>query len=179
MVLDEAAALSDDTRVRFAALVHDLGKGTTPPAEWPSHHGHEERSVALIEALASRLRVPGDHRDLAVIVARYHGIVHRAFELRAGTLLEFMERADAFRRPERFEQALLACEADARGRAGLERNPYPQRAYVLAARAAAAALKPTPEDLETRNGAKIAERLRQRRLHVLDALRRQSKPQQD
>jgi tRNA nucleotidyltransferase (CCA-adding enzyme) len=179
MVLDEAAALSDDTRVRFAALVHDLGKGTTPPAEWPSHHGHEERSVALIEALASRLRVPGDHRDLAVIVARYHGIVHRAFELRAGTLLEFMERADAFRRPERFEQALLACEADARGRAGLARNPTPQRAYVLAARAAAAALKPTPEDLETRNGAKIAERLRQRRLHVLDALRRQSKPQQD
>src|SRR6202011_4576374 len=75
MVLDEAVALSDDARVRFAALVHDLGKGTTPQTEWPSHHGHEERSVALIEALASRLRVPGDYRDLAVIVARYHGIV--------------------------------------------------------------------------------------------------------
>ena len=177
MVLDQAAALSDDAKVRFAALVHDLGKGTTSPSEWPSHRGHEERSVALIEALSSRLRVPGDYRDLAVIVARYHGIVHRAFELRAKTLLEFMERADAFRRPERFEQALLACEADARGRAGLERNPYPQREYVLAARAAAAAVKPTPEDLETRDGATIAERLHKRRLDVLDTLRQRSNPQ--
>ena len=89
-------------------------------SEWPSHRGHEERSVALIEALAARLRIPSEYRELAVIVARYHGIVHRAFELKPKTILEFMERADAFRRPERFAQALLACEADSRGRAGLE-----------------------------------------------------------
>jgi tRNA nucleotidyltransferase (CCA-adding enzyme) len=179
MVLDEAVALSDDARVRFAALVHDLGKGTTPQAEWPSHHGHEERSVALIEALAGRLRVPGDYRDLAVIVARYHGIVHRAFELRASTLLEFMERADAFRRADRFAQALLACEADARGRTGLESNPYPQREYVLAARDAAAAIKPTADDIATRNGAQIAERLHKRRIHALSAMRERSRPHQD
>ena len=116
MVLDQAVRLSADARVRFAALVHDLGKGTTPRAEWPAHHGHEERSVALIEALAARLRIPGDYRELAVIVARYHGIVHRAFELKPRTVLDFIERADALRRPERFGQALLACEADARGR---------------------------------------------------------------
>src|SRR3984957_3381867 len=135
MVLDQASALSGDPRVRFAALVHDLGKARTPPSEWPGHRGHEERSVALIEALAARLRVPGDYRDLAVIVARYHGIVHRAFELRPKTALEFMERSDAFRRPERFAQALLACEADSRGRGGLQSAPYPQRQYLLAARA--------------------------------------------
>jgi tRNA nucleotidyltransferase (CCA-adding enzyme) len=171
MVLDQATALSDDTRTRFAALVHDLGKGTTPRSEWPSHRGHEERSIALIEALAARLRLPSDYRELALIVARYHGIVHRAFELRATTLLEFMERADAFRRPERFDQALLACEADARGRTGLEKNPYPQRAYVSAARNAAAAVKPAPEDIAAHAGAKIAEHLRQRRVEAIARLR--------
>ena len=171
MVLDQAGALSDDPRVRFAAAVHDLGKGTTPRAEWPSHRGHEERSVHLIEDLADRLRVPGDYRDLALIVARFHGHVHRAFELRPSTLLEFLERADAFRRAERFAQALLACEADARGRAGLELDPYPQRAYVAAARDAAAAIKPAAEDIATRNGEKIAAAVHERRLRAITELR--------
>jgi tRNA nucleotidyltransferase (CCA-adding enzyme) len=153
MVLDQAARLSEDTAVRFAALVHDLGKGTTPRSEWPGHRGHEERSVALIEALAGRLRVPGDYRELAVIVARYHGIAHRAFELRPKTIVEFIEKSDALRRPERFAQALLACEADSRGRAGLETDPYPQREYLLAARAAAASIKPTPAQLAASSGA--------------------------
>jgi tRNA nucleotidyltransferase (CCA-adding enzyme) len=170
MVLDQATLLSDDTRVRFAALVHDLGKGTTPRAEWPSHRGHEERGAALIDALATRLRLPGDYRDLALIVARHHGNVHRAFELRPKTLLDFMERADAFRRAERFAQALLACEADARGRTGLETQPYPQRAYVLAARAAAAAIKPSAEDL-AQSGPRIAELIHERRIHAIAALR--------
>ena len=125
MVLEQAGKLSSETKVRFAALVHDLGKGVTPHSEWPSHRGHEERSVELIETLCARLRLPGEYRDLAVLVARYHGIVHRVFELRAKTLLDFMERSDAFRRPERFAQLLLACEADARGRAGLEGQPLP------------------------------------------------------
>lgn len=176
MVLDQAVALSEDTTVRFAALVHDLGKGTTPRSQWPSHRGHEERSVALIDALAARLRLPGGFRELAAIVARYHGIVHRAFELRANTLLEFMERADAFRRPERFERALLACEADARGRTGLENNPYPQRGYVIAARDAAAAIRLTPEDIAAHSGAKIAAHLRRRRVQAIEALRDRKTP---
>src|ERR1700689_3392714 len=174
MALDQAALLSADAKVRFAVLVHDLGKGTTPRAEWPGHRGHEERSVALIEALASRLRIPNEYRELAIIVARYHGIVHRAFELRAKTILEFMERADAFRRPERFAQALLACEADSRGRAGLENAPYPQREYLLEARDAAAAVKPSAEDIAAHAGAKIAERLHQQRAQVIAELRQQS-----
>jgi tRNA nucleotidyltransferase (CCA-adding enzyme) len=154
-------------------LVHDLGKGTTPTAQWPGHSGHEERSVELIDALASRLRVPSDHRELALIVARYHGIVHRAFELKPKTILEFMERADALRRPERFAQVLLACEADSRGRTGLEGRPYPQRDYLLAARAAAASIKPSPEDIAAHSGAKIAELLHRRRLRAVAAVRGQ------
>ncbi len=170
MALDQAAALTADTRVRFAALVHDLGKAVTPPSEWPRHPGHEERSVALIEALCARLRIPGDYRELALIVARYHGIVHRAFELRPNTLLKFLERADAFRRPQRFAQALLACEADARGRLGMESKPYPQREHVSSAREAAAAIRPSAEDIAASSGAGIAERLRQRRLRALSEL---------
>jgi tRNA nucleotidyltransferase (CCA-adding enzyme) len=171
MALDQAARLSEDTRVRFASLVHDLGKGTTPPAEWPGHHGHEERSVALIEALAERLRIPGEYRELAVIVARHHGIVHRAFELKPKTVLDFIERSDALRRPERFAQALLACEADSRGRTGLENKPYPQRDYILAARAAAASIKPAAEDLAVSSGPEIAEQLHRRRLQAVAAVR--------
>jgi tRNA nucleotidyltransferase (CCA-adding enzyme) len=171
LVLDQAVALSPDPRVRFAALVHDLGKGTTPRAAWPGHRGHEERSVELIETLAARLKLPADYRDLALIVARYHGNVHRAFELRPKTLLEFMERADAFRRADRFAQALLACEADARGRTGLETNPYPQRQYVLAARGAAAAIKPSAEDIAAHPGARIATLIHERRVRAIAALR--------
>jgi tRNA nucleotidyltransferase (CCA-adding enzyme) len=174
MVLDQAALLSCETKVRFAALVHDLGKGGTPHALWPSHRGHEERGVVLIEALAARLGVPGEYRELAVIVARYHGIVHRAFELRPKTILEFMERADAFRRPQRFALALLACEADSRGRTGLETRPYPQREFLHAARDAAAAIKPSAEDIAAHTGPKIAELLHRRRLEAIAALREAS-----
>jgi tRNA nucleotidyltransferase (CCA-adding enzyme) len=174
MVLEQAVLLSPETKVRFAALVHDLGKGTTPKAQWPGHRGHEERSVSLINALAERLRLPSEYRDLSIIVARFHGIVHRAFELRPATLLEFLDRADAMRRPERFAQALLACEADSRGRTGLENVPYPQRDYLLAVRAAAAAVKPSAEDIAAADGARIAERLQLRRLHAIGELRERS-----
>jgi len=170
MVLEQAALLSSEPLVRFAALVHDLGKGTTPRDEWPSHRGHEERSVALIEAMSRRLRLPGEYRDLGIIVARYHGIAHRAFELKPKTILEFMERADAFRRPERFAQALLACEADSRGRAGLETVAYPQREYLQAAQAAAAAIKPSPEEIAALPGEKIAQRVQQRRVEAIAGL---------
>jgi tRNA nucleotidyltransferase (CCA-adding enzyme) len=179
MVLDQAALLSADTKVRFAALVHDLGKATTPHSEWPGHKGHEERSVALIETLCDRLKLPGEYRDLSVIVARYHGNVHRAFELRPNTILGILEKADAFRRAERFTQALVACEADSRGRLGLEKNPYPQRQYLQAARDAAATVKPTPEDLADKAGPLIAERVHQRRLKAITELTASLKPRQD
>ncbi|MGA7822851.1 MAG: multifunctional CCA addition/repair protein, partial [Steroidobacteraceae bacterium] len=120
-----AARSGASTAVRFAALTHDLGKARTPRERWPSHHGHEEAGVPLIEALASRLKVPGAYRDLAILAARTHTLVHRALELRAATVLKLLEDADAFRRPERFAELLVACEADARGRTGLEAEPYP------------------------------------------------------
>ena len=170
LVLDQAAILSSDTAVRFAALVHDLGKGTTPKEQWPSHAGHEERSVALIEGLCARLRLPSEYRELSVIVARYHGNAHRAFELRPKTILTMLEKSDALRRPERFAQALLAFEADSRGRLGLETAPYPQRNYLQAARDAAAAIKPTPEEIAQSSGVEIAQRLHERRLRAIAAV---------
>jgi tRNA nucleotidyltransferase (CCA-adding enzyme) len=179
MVLDQAVLLSSETRVRFAALVHDLGKATTPHSEWPGHKGHEERSVALIEALCDRLKLPSDYRELGIIVARYHGNVHRAFELRPNTILAILEKVDAFRRGERFTQALVACEADSRGRLGLENNPYPQRQYLQSARDAAATVKPTPEDLADNAGPLIAERVHQRRLKSITELTATLKPRQD
>jgi tRNA nucleotidyltransferase (CCA-adding enzyme) len=126
LVLDRAARLSDDPRVRFAALVHDLGKGTTPPEEWPHHHGHEERGIGIVEALCERLRTPNDYRDLALRVARYHGDCHRAQELRPSTLLKVLKALDALRRPESLEQFLVACQADYQGRPGYEDLPYRQ-----------------------------------------------------
>jgi tRNA nucleotidyltransferase (CCA-adding enzyme) len=179
MVLDQAVLLTGDAKVRFAALVHDLGKAATPHAEWPGHKGHEERSVTLIESLCDRLKLPAEYRELSIIVARYHGNVHRAFELRPNTILGILEKADAFRRPERFAQALLACEADSRGRLGLEKNPYPQRQYLQAARDAAATIKPTPEDIADQVGPLIAERIHQRRLKAITELTSRVQPRQD
>jgi tRNA nucleotidyltransferase (CCA-adding enzyme) len=179
MVLDQAVRLSADVKVRFAALVHDLGKATTPRQEWPGHKGHEERSVALIETLCDRLKLPSEYRELSIIVARYHGNVHRAFELRPGTILGIFEKTDAFRRPERFKQALLACEADSRGRLGLEKDPYPQRQYLQAARDAAATVKPTPEDIADQVGPLIAERVHQRRLQAIAELTSRIQPRHD
>ena len=140
MVLDQAEAISTDLEVRFAALTHDLGKGTTPRHLLPGHAGHETRGLALIRGLAERLRVPRACRDLALLVAEFHTHCHRALELRAKTLLKVLERTDAFRRPDRFEQFLLTCEADARGRQGLENRSYPQADYLRGAFAAAAAV---------------------------------------
>jgi tRNA nucleotidyltransferase (CCA-adding enzyme) len=176
MVLDQAALLSADIKVRFAALVHDLGKATTPQGEWPKHKGHEERSVALIEALSDRLHLPGEYRELGVIVARYHGNVHRAFELRPETILQILEKTDAFRRPERFAQALLACEADSRGRLGLEGRPYPQREYLQAASEAAAAVKPTAEEIAGHDGIAIARKVHERRTKTIADLAARIEP---
>lgn len=130
MVLDVAAQRQFDLAIRFAALMHDIGKGTTPAEMLPRHIGHEQRGVALLQALCRRLRVPNDCRDLAVTVAAFHGKAHRAAELRPDTLLRLLHDTDALRQPARFEQFLAACECDARGRSGLEAQPYPQADYL-------------------------------------------------
>jgi tRNA nucleotidyltransferase (CCA-adding enzyme) len=173
MVLEQAAKLSDDPVVRFAALTHDLGKGTTPPEQWPRHIAHEQRGVDLVNALCDRLRIPNAYRELAVLVSRYHLDAHRVEELRPSTLLELLERLDAFRRPERFEHWVLACEADARGRKGLENRDYPQADHLRRARAAAAKVTLEPAEREGLSGQQIAEKLRQARLAALTQLRKQ------
>ena len=124
MVLDEAARVDAALPVRWACLCHDLGKGTTHPEAWPRHIGHEGRSAKLAAALGQRLRVPADCRELAEVVAREHTHLHGSGALSAGALVRLFERCDALRRPERFEQALLACACDARGRTGLQDRPY-------------------------------------------------------
>ena len=127
MVLDMSARLNGSLPVRFACLGHDLGKGTTPADVLPRHLGHEQRSVALVRDVCERLRVPLACRELAEVVAREHGNVHRSGEFGAAAVLRLIERCDAIRRPERFNEMLLACECDARGRLGLEASAYPQR----------------------------------------------------
>ena len=133
IVLDRAARLEASLAVRYACLGHDLGKGTTPPEALPRHIGHEERSVRLVRQMSERLRVDNACRALAEVVAREHGNVHRSGEFGAAALLRLLERCDALRRPERFAEMLLACECDARGRLGLEAQPYPQRPRLLEA----------------------------------------------
>lgn len=126
MVIDYAASRNYSLPVRFAALTHDLGKGTTPPEEWPRHVGHEARSVKLVQGLCERIRVPNEARDLALLVARYHGDVHRAAELRPATIANMLQGTDAYRKPERFEEFLQACSCDFHGRPGYAQRPYPQ-----------------------------------------------------
>lgn len=133
MVLRQITEFSELPEIRFGALVHDLGKGLTPQDQLPSHKGHEERGVPVIEALCARLKSPSAYKELAVIVSRYHLHCHRVFELRSDTILKVLMGTDAFRRSERFEAFLLICEADAKGRLGLEQKPYPQRAYFWGA----------------------------------------------
>ena len=141
LVIDYAASRRFDLAVRFAALMHDLGKGATPPQHWPSHHGHEGLGVTLIGDLCKRLKVPNECRELALMTAREHGNVSRAELLRAGTIVTLFERCDAWRKPARFAQMLLACECDVRGRGGpgddFSSRPFAQAPYLLGALACA------------------------------------------
>ena len=171
MVLDMAAQLKAPLAVRFACLGHDLGKGTTPVAEWPRHIGHEERSARLLKALCLRLRVPNDCSELADVVAREHGNIHRSGEFGAAALVRLLERCDAFRKPERFADILLACECDARGRLGLNVQPYPQRQRLLSALSAAQSVM-TAEvaaaaEAEGLNGAAIGQAVQTARTQAL------------
>jgi tRNA nucleotidyltransferase (CCA-adding enzyme) len=176
LVLAAAARLTPDPRVRFAALTHDLGKGTTPPAEWPKHVGHEERGVELVKALCQRLRAPNEYRDLAVLTARYHFHCHRFGELRPGTVLETLEALDAFRKPERVELFALACEADFRGRPGYETRPYPQAQGLRDAFAAARTLDTARIAATGGHGIEVGERIRQARIAAIRAVTRTEQP---
>ncbi len=173
MVLDMAATLKAPLPVRFACLTHDLGKGTTPADILPRHIGHEERSARLLKGVCERLRVPVECREIADVVAREHGNIHRSAEFGPAALVRLLERCDAFRKPQRFADVLLACECDARGRLGLEDSAYPQRARLLATLEAAQSV-PTQEVAEQaqaagEDGKKIGERIHAARVEAVAA----------
>jgi tRNA nucleotidyltransferase (CCA-adding enzyme) len=172
MALRLAAKLDASLAVRFAVLAHDLGKARTPQEKWPAHHGHESLGVELIESLCARLKVPTNLRDLALIVSKFHTHIHRALELKPGTVLKLFEDTDAFRRPERFAEFLLACECDARGRLGLEDRPYPQAEYLRAAIASVLPVSLTENERQGLAGPAFGDKLREKRLAVLTALKR-------
>lgn len=167
LVLDYAASRDLPLAVRFAALTHDLGKGTTPPAEWPSHIAHEARGVELLENICQRLRVPVDCRELAILVMRHHGEVHKAEELKPSTLVKLLEKTDAFRRPERFELLLDACACDFHGRTGFEQLPYPQAPLLRKALQAARAVDAGKIARGQSDPAKIAAAVHEARVHAV------------
>lgn len=171
LALNAAVCLNADALTRFAVLVHDLGKGTTPSAAWPRHIRHEQRGVPLVRQLCQRLRIPNQYQELGVLTARYHTHVHRAFELRPATLLKTLQELDALRRPQRFMQFLAACEADARGRLGFEHATYPQAAYLRKVLAAAQAVTAQPLLAQGLSGLSLAEALQQQRLAAVSAVR--------
>ncbi len=172
LCLAAAARAGADARVRFAVLVHDLGKATTPAAKLPQHIGHEERSVGLLNGLCDRLRVPQACRELAVLVARHHTNVHRALELKASTVVDLLDKLDAYRRPARFEECLLACECDARGRAGFEDRPYPQAARLREALVVTREIDVAAIVAEHGPGPQIKTLLREARIMALKAVSR-------
>jgi tRNA nucleotidyltransferase (CCA-adding enzyme) len=179
MVVDQSAKRGFALPVRFAALTHDLGKGTTPADILPRHIGHEERSVLLSENLCARLRIPGDCRDLALLMARYHGNVHRAADLKASTIVTLFEKTDALRRPERFRQLLDACLCDYTGRLGWENRPYDSPRYLLAALAAVNAVEAGKIARACTDKAKIPERIHEARINALKILLNDSGEQPD
>ncbi|MDA8390811.1 MAG: multifunctional CCA addition/repair protein [Gammaproteobacteria bacterium] len=172
MTLMAACALSAEPRVRFAALVHDLGKGLTPREEWPSHRAHERRGVPLVAALCERLRVPGEWRALALAVAGHHLTIHRALELKPLTIVRLIEALDAIRRPMRWQELLLACMADARGRLGREQMAYPQADFLREAQAACAAVSGAAFARQGLRGPAIAQRVRRARVMAVATLAR-------
>lgn len=168
MALQLAARLSDDPVVRFAVLVHDLGKGTTPKDDLPRHIGHEKRSVDLILKMGARLRIPNTYQGLARLVAQWHGHCHRAMELRPATLLKLIEATDAWRRPQRLEDFLTACEADYRGRKGYTERDYPQAERVRNMAQLSGDIAAESLDLDGLKGDEIGARLSAARCRAID-----------
>ncbi len=156
MVLSQAAQLTNITRVRFAALVHDLGKALTPKELWPKHHGHDKKGVKLVDKLCARLKIPKHYQRLAVKVTEFHGICHRAFELRAETIVRLLKQLDAYRNPDELYDFLLACKADSRGRTGFEHVEYEQADYLAECFTAAKSIKSAPFLDEGYEGVELA-----------------------
>jgi len=171
MVLQQAALLSNSTVVRFAALTHDLGKGLTPAKHWPSHHGHEKKGLSALKKLAARLRVPNDHLGLAEKVMEFHTHCHRVQELKASTVQTLLESIGAFRQVEKLDDFLLACEADSRGRLGLEENEYPQAAWLKAAYLVANKVNAKEFIEQGFSGAEIGKAISSKRIEVIRLLK--------
>ncbi len=176
MVVEMAARMTDSIAVRFAGLVHDLGKGTTDPQHWPSHRGHEKRGLKLIRELCERLAIPNHCRDLGLQACRFHTDVHRAGQLRPDTFLKVLEATDAFRRPERFEEFLLTCEADARGRAGWQDRDYPQADKFRAAYKAACTVDSATIQATGASGEAFGAALRAARVEAIARLKLRDRP---
>jgi tRNA nucleotidyltransferase (CCA-adding enzyme) len=170
MVLDDTARCGHALEVRFAALGHDLGKATTPEDTLPRHIGHEGRSVELLKRVCERLRVSGDCRDLALLVAKYHSHVHRARELRADTIVKLFDGCDLWRKPQRFAQILQACESDAHGRSGHENDDYPQSGYLLQCARAAQAVNAGDIARACSDKNLIADKVRAARIQAVKAV---------
>jgi tRNA nucleotidyltransferase (CCA-adding enzyme) len=168
-VLEQAALHQQPLTVRWACLLHDLGKGLTPEHEWPRHIAHEHKGLKLIKAVNERFKVPRDCQELALLVGQYHTHAHRALELKASTLLELLQSFDVYRRPQRFEEFIAACEMDARGRKGLENRSYPQADYLRGAAAAARAVAVQPLLEKGFKGPELGEAIKRERLRVLKA----------
>src|SRR3972149_6792514 len=175
MVLNQSARLTNDPQIRFAALMHDLGKGTTPERDWPKHHRHEARGAKLIEKLCTRYKIPNAYRELAVMVAHFHLDCHRVMEMKDETILKKLEELDAFRRTERFEKFLMACEADARGRAGFEDRDYPQADYFRPALKLTTDINTSVLADQGLTGENMGRAIKQQRLSALEGLRNNSK----
>lgn len=171
LVIDAAARGAFSLPVRWAALMHDLGKGLTPADLLPRHHGHEQRGVPLVKKVCARIKVPAECRDLALLAAREHGDLHRGLELRADTIVRMLERTDALRRPQRFIDLLNACECDSRGRTGREQDPWPPRSMWEAALAAASGVDAGAIAKACDNPAQIGERVHKARVAAVKALR--------
>lgn len=173
LTLEQAAKLSPDPQVRYAALLHDLGKGATPPEEWPRHIGHEHRGIPLVNLVSQRLRVPTEWNRLAQNVARFHLDCHRAMQLRAKTILKMLQRLDALRRPDRFERFLLACHADLLGRPGQEQTEFPQAELLRSAREAALSVDTNTLIQGMTDGTAIAEKISKARQQAIgDTIRK-------
>ncbi|MGZ5026182.1 MAG: multifunctional CCA addition/repair protein [Methylobacter sp.] len=167
LCLEQAALLSSNPEVRFAALVHDLGKGVSPREHWPSHHGHEAKGLPILEQMCTRLRVPNSFKTLALQVMQYHTHCHRVSELRASTLTDMLAALGAFKPVNKLPEFLQACEADAKGRTGLENNPYPQAERVIGAARAAASVDMSAILNGELKGAQIGEAIRRLRIKAV------------
>ncbi|CAH0213208.1 multifunctional CCA addition/repair protein [Pseudomonas mediterranea] len=168
-VLEQAARHQQPLTVRWACLLHDLGKALTPELDWPRHIAHEHKGLKPIKAVNERFKVPRDCQELALLVGQFHTHGHRALELKASTLLELLQSFDVYRRPQRFEEFIAACEMDARGRKGLENRSYPQADYLRGAAAAARSVAVQPLLEKGFKGPELGEAIKRERLKALKA----------